>query len=86
MSVVQFSNPDRVRRAAPTYSHAAVIAPNARRVLVSEQVGMRQDGSVPEDPAAQIALTFENLKAVLDANDFGFRRHRAAAGRLSLCC
>ncbi len=65
MPAFQLSNPEGVYRAVPTYSHVAVIAPDARRILVSGQVGIRSDGSVPDDPAAQIEQTYENLKAVL---------------------
>lgn len=71
MSAFEFSNPDGVRRAAPTYSHAAVLAPGAKRVLISGQVGMEPDGSVPETPAAQIEQTYRNLKTVLAAHGLG---------------
>lgn len=73
MSAFQFSNPEGVHRAASTYSHVALLSPGARRVLVSGQVGARPDGSVPEDPAAQIEQLFHNLEAVLGAHGFGLK-------------
>lgn len=36
-------------------------------LFVSGQVGAREDGTVVEDPRAQIDLAFENLRQVLDA-------------------
>ncbi|MEL6299274.1 MAG: RidA family protein [Pseudomonadota bacterium] len=41
-------------------------------VFVSGQVGNRDDGSVVEDPAEQVAKAFENLGRVLDAAGCSF--------------
>jgi enamine deaminase RidA (YjgF/YER057c/UK114 family) len=61
------SNPEAVR--APTgYSHAVEITGDYRRLIISGQVGMAQDGTVPASGEGQIAQAFANLRAVLTAN------------------
>ncbi len=58
------TNPAAVR--APTgYSHAVQISGDDRRVVISGQVGVAPDGTVPEFGEAQIAQAFANLRAVL---------------------
>src|SRR5581483_1353584 len=70
MAVITSSNPPTVR--APTgYSHGIVVTGAERRLVVSGQVGMALDGSVPTTGEGQIAQAFANLRAVLDANDMG---------------
>ncbi len=41
-------------------------------VFVAGQVGLRPDGSVPEDPAEQIRCAFVRLGAILEAEGLGF--------------
>lgn len=61
------SNPQAVR--APTgYTHAIQITGDYRRLIISGQVGMAQDGTVPTSGEGQIAQAFANLRAVLTAN------------------
>lgn len=58
------SNPQGVH--APTgYSHAVQITGDYRRVIISGQVGMALDGSVPNSAEGQIAQALANLRAVL---------------------
>ncbi|MFD7498522.1 RidA family protein [Streptomyces sp. NPDC059832] len=38
-----------------------------RWLVLSGQIGMRQDGSVPPDPIEQIGVALENLRSNLDA-------------------
>lgn len=67
MAVVTTSNPPTVR--APTgYSHGVLIEGGERRLIISGQVGLAIDGSVPSTGEGQIAQAFANLRAVLDAN------------------
>ena len=62
------TNPPTVR--APTgYTHGVLVTSPTRRLVMSGQVGMAPDGSIPADPAAQIAQAFANLRAVLAAHD-----------------
>jgi enamine deaminase RidA (YjgF/YER057c/UK114 family) len=64
---IKKSNPSAVR--TPTgYTHAIQVAHPDRWLMISGQVGMAPDGSVPEAGAAQIAQALANLRAVLEAN------------------
>jgi enamine deaminase RidA (YjgF/YER057c/UK114 family) len=68
MAVISTSNPPTVR--APSgYSHGIVVQDAERRLVISGQVGMSLDGSVPNTGEGQIAQAFANLRAVLDANE-----------------
>ena len=49
------------------YSHGIEVAPNARWLHVSGQVAVDKDGKTPETFEAQVALVFDNLRAVLDS-------------------
>ena len=61
------SNPPAVR--APTgYTHAIQITGDYRRLIISGQVGIAPDGTVPGNAYGQIAQAFANLRAVLTAN------------------
>ena len=62
------SNPETVSR--PTgYSHAIEIRDAERRLVISGQVGMTVDGTVPDTGGGQIDQALTNLRAVLEAND-----------------
>lgn len=64
---VTHSNPPSVRE--PTgYTHAIQITGEARRLVISGQVGIALDGTVPSTGEGQIAQAFANLRAVLTAN------------------
>jgi enamine deaminase RidA (YjgF/YER057c/UK114 family) len=68
MAVITTSNPSAVR--APTgYSHGIIDEGAERRLIISGQVGMSSDGSVPATGEGQVAQAFANLRAVLAAND-----------------
>ena len=61
------SNPQAVK--APTgYTHAIQVTGDYRRLIISGQVGMALDGSVPTSGEGQIAQALANLRAVLTAN------------------
>jgi enamine deaminase RidA (YjgF/YER057c/UK114 family) len=62
------SNPTTVRQ--PTgYTHAIEIRNAERRLVISGQVGMAPDGTIPETGGGQITQALANLRAVLEAND-----------------
>jgi 2-iminobutanoate/2-iminopropanoate deaminase len=61
------SNPPTVR--APTgYTLAVQITGETRRLVISGQVGVAVDGTVPPTGEGQIAQAFANLRAILSAN------------------
>lgn len=70
MAVITTSNPPTVRTPSG-YSHGIVVEGAERRLVISGQVGMALDGSVPNTGEGQIAQAFANLRAVLDANGMG---------------
>src|ERR671918_312695 len=57
----QFRNPQNVHEPLGSYSHQIEIKGNERLLFISGQVGMRQDGTIPDDPFEQIDLAFENI-------------------------
>src|ERR671923_1098051 len=57
----EFRNPQDVHEPVGSYSHQIEIRGNERLLVISGQVGMRQDGTVPEDPYEQIDIAFENV-------------------------
>lgn len=65
----EFRNPQDVHPPLGSYSHQIEIRGNERVLVLSGQVGMREDGTVPEDPLEQMDIAFENI----------FRNLRAAS-------
>ncbi len=62
------TNPPAVR--SPTgYTHAIQITGDYRRLIISGQVGLAVDGTVPTSGEGQIAQAFANLRAILTAHD-----------------
>ena len=69
----QTRNPDAVHKPLGKYSHQIEIH-DERMLIISGQVGMRLDGTIPDDPLEQIDLAFENIlhnlhAANMDVND-----------------
>jgi len=56
----EFRNPQTIHKPVGSYSHQVEVS-NERLLVISGQVGMRQDGTIPEDPYEQIELAFENI-------------------------
>ncbi len=73
MPVLTTSNPSGVRAPASRYSHAILVEGAARRLVISGQVGVAPDGSVPSSAEGQVAQAFANLRVVLEAHGMGFR-------------
>ena len=69
----EFRNPQNIHTPLGSYSHQVEVTGNERLLVLSGQVGMRQDGTVPEDPLEQIDVAFENI----------FRNLRAAGMEVS---
>lgn len=57
----EFRNPQGVHPPLGSYSHQVEIRDRERLLVISGQVGMREDGSVPEDPLEQIEVAFDNI-------------------------
>lgn len=65
-----FVNPPGVHTPASRYSHVAVVEGGAR-LIISGQIGVRTDGTIVEEPEAQIAQAIANLGAILGAHGLG---------------
>jgi enamine deaminase RidA (YjgF/YER057c/UK114 family) len=63
----EFRNPQTVHQPVGSYSHQIEITGNERLLIISGQVGMRADGTVPEDPLEQLEVAFENISRNLQA-------------------
>jgi enamine deaminase RidA (YjgF/YER057c/UK114 family) len=72
MPVLTTSNPASVRAPASRYSHAVLVEGAARRLVISGQVGVAPDGSVPSSGEGQITQAFANLRGILEAHGMGF--------------
>ncbi|MGB8984907.1 MAG: hypothetical protein WCC12_23785 [Anaerolineales bacterium] len=57
----EFRNPQDLHEPVGSYSHQIEIKGNERLLVVSGQVGMRQDGTIPDAPLEQIEIAFENV-------------------------
>jgi len=69
----EFRNPENVHQPLGSYSHQIEIRGNERMLVLSGQVGVRQDGTVPEDPIEQMDVAFENIFRNLQAANMGIK-------------
>jgi 2-iminobutanoate/2-iminopropanoate deaminase len=58
-------SPATIRAPFARYSHGVVVAPGARMLFASGQLGVAPDDTVPADIEAQAVLCFENIGAIL---------------------
>jgi 2-iminobutanoate/2-iminopropanoate deaminase len=56
----EFRNPVDIHTPLGSYSHQIEVT-NERMLVIAGQVGMRQDGTIPNDPYEQLELAFENV-------------------------
>jgi enamine deaminase RidA (YjgF/YER057c/UK114 family) len=52
-------------------SHAVVVPANARTIVISGQVGIRDDGTIPSDLEEQITEAFDHVERSLKAVGLG---------------
>jgi 2-iminobutanoate/2-iminopropanoate deaminase len=67
-------DPDGVPSPFGRYHHAVVVEGATRLLFLSGQLGVRADGSVPEDAAAQAEIAFGYIDTALRAAGFA-REH-----------
>lgn len=58
-------NPRTMAAPASGYAHGIIHSARARRLITSGQVGLRPDGTLPEDLMEQMEQAFDNLEAIL---------------------
>lgn len=66
----EFRNPENIHQPVGLYSHQVEIT-GERLLVISGQVGMRADGTVPEDQIEQLEVVFENILRNLEAANMG---------------
>ena len=65
----EFRNPSTIHEPVGSYIHQIEITGNERMLVISGQVGMKEDGTVPEDPYEQLDIALDNIVRNLhDAN------------------
>ena len=69
---VEFVDPPGVHDTAGRYHHAALVTGPARRLVLSGQVGVAPDGTIPEGVEAQARQLLANIRAILEAGGMGF--------------
>lgn len=60
-------DPAEVHAPLGSYTHAVEVEPNTRFLMLSGQVGVRPDGTLPEDIEGQLRQTWANIAAILSA-------------------
>lgn len=60
-------NPDSIHAPLGRYVHQIEVSGESRLLFLSGQLGMEPDGSVPDDPVAQLAVAMENILRNLEA-------------------
>ena len=68
----EFRNPQNIHQPLGVYSHHVEIS-GERLLVLSGQVGMREDGTVPDDPIEQIDIALENIFRNLQAANMGVK-------------
>jgi enamine deaminase RidA (YjgF/YER057c/UK114 family) len=61
----RFFNPHRIAPPGSRYSHGVVHSAQSRRMVISGQVGLRADGTIPLELEEQMDVAWDNLIEVL---------------------
>jgi 2-iminobutanoate/2-iminopropanoate deaminase len=69
----EFRNPPDVHQPVGSYTHQIEIRGGERLLVISGQVGVRADGTVPADPIEQVDLALENILRNLRAANMDLR-------------
>lgn len=64
---------DQIRAHSHNAAHGMEVPPNARLLFCNGQVGARLDGTVPDDPEAQLDVIFERIRIILAASGMAFK-------------
>lgn len=66
-----FRNPPSVHEPLGHYTHQVELDGSERLLVLSGQVGIRPDGTVPEDTIEQMGVVFDNIFRNLEAANMG---------------
>lgn len=62
-------NPKHIPAPVGKYSHVTIVPKNSSLYTFSGQIGVDNDGDVPEDFNEQVKNTFKNIEQILDSQD-----------------
>ena len=68
-----FRNPSNIHAPLGSYSHQIEITGSERMLILSGQIGMREDGTLPDDALEQIEVALENIIRNLQAANMGVK-------------
>jgi 2-iminobutanoate/2-iminopropanoate deaminase len=71
MAKITLSNPEGAPKPASPYSQAVEVSGESRRLVISGQIGVTPDGTILDDPEAQVAQALANIGAILKAHGMG---------------
>ncbi len=60
-------NPKNIHKPLAAYSHQIEVSSSERLLVMSGQIGMQKDGTVPVDPNEQLQIALENVTLNLEA-------------------
>ena len=66
-----FRNPTTLHAPLAAYTHQAEVSGSQRWLILSGQVGMQPDGSLPPDVASQFEIALDNILRNLEAAGMG---------------
>ena len=69
----EFRNPSDIHAPLAAYSHQVELSPSERLLVLSGQVGMKKDDSIPEHPIEQLKVALDNIEANLRAANMGIK-------------
>ena len=61
-------NPETMHQPLAAYAHQIEITEPKRWLVMSGQVGMRPDGTLPDDPIEQIRVALDNIRKNLEGH------------------
>jgi 2-iminobutanoate/2-iminopropanoate deaminase len=67
----EYRNPQNVHPPIAAYAHQVEIRGPERLLILSGQIGRKEDGAVPDDPIEQLEVAWENLCRNLQAANMG---------------
>ena len=65
--MIEALTPESIAPPFARYAHGVIVPEGYRLILTSGQLGMAEDGSVPESAETQAEIIFANLTAILAA-------------------
>lgn len=68
-----FRNPKDIHEPLAGYSHQVELGFSERLLILSGQVGMRKDGTIPDDPIEQLKVALDNIEINLKTAGMGIR-------------